>query len=213
MPGTSLPSAQAARGRPVDPRKDSQILAAATALFMQHGVQGTTMEQIAREAGVSKLTLYRRFPDKDTLFTAVLNSKCEEYLPESIFENPNLANPEETLIRVGCAMLELMTSEDATRLNRVITTESLHNPEIAKRFFDSGPQRNRTYIIEMMAAFQKSANLKIPNATEAAEMFSALIVGCDCNTRRKMNLCPPPTQSEAHAYVTRAVAFFLRAYA
>ena len=200
------------RGRPVDPRKDAQIVEAAGRLFMQQGVQATTMEQIAREADVSKLTLYRRYPDKNTLFTAVLTGRCDRYLPENLFETPNPSRPEEALIRLGCALLELITSEEGVRLNRVITTESAHNPHLTAQFYKSGPIRLRQLTTDMMSTFTTQGSLKIDDPAEASEMFMALIVGCEMNKRCAMNMLSNPTSAQIRSYVERAVAFFTRAY-
>lgn len=207
------PASPAPRGRPADPRKDTQIITAADKLFMQHGVAGTTMEHIAREADVSKLTLYRRYPDKNALFTAVISEKCRSYVPDALFETaPNRA-PETALTNLGIALLALITSEDAVNLNRIITTESAHNPALTAQFYAEGPQRIKTGTHELMAAFKSQGHLAIEDPAEAAEMFSALIVGSEYCKRCNMNMCPPPTRAQIEAYVKKATTFFLRAYA
>ena len=208
----TCPTGPAPRGRPADPRKDAQILCSASRLFMEHGVQGTTMEQIAREAGVSKLTLYRRYPDKNTLFTAILNDKCRQYLPEDIFEVSPGAQPSDALTRLGTSLLELITSNDAVDLNRVITTESAHNPQLTAQFYASGPLRTKTRLIEMMSSLKSSGAVKIDDPTLAAEMFSALIVGSELIKCCNMNIGPRPNITQIQAYVQKAVTFFLRAY-
>ncbi|QFY10197.1 TetR family transcriptional regulator [Nonomuraea phyllanthi] len=55
------------RGRPRDPETDAAILRAALELFIERGVEGTSMEQIAKRAGVGKLTVYRRWSTKEDL--------------------------------------------------------------------------------------------------------------------------------------------------
>jgi TetR/AcrR family transcriptional repressor of mexJK operon len=207
-PASCLPH----RGRPADPRKDAQIIAAADKLFMEHGVQGTTMEHIARDADVSKLTLYRRYPDKNSLFTAVISEKCRQYLPDSLFDTAASITPECALVRVGCALLELITSEDAVRLNRIITTESAHNPQLTAQFYTSGPQRIKTRTIELMTHLRSQGHLRMDDPAEAAEMFSALIAGSEYCKRCNMNMSPTPTQAQIEAYVRKATTFFLRAY-
>lgn len=62
------------RGRPRDPRTDRAILAAALALFTEHGHAGTSIEQVARRAGVGKPTVYRRWGSKDELIAAAVES-------------------------------------------------------------------------------------------------------------------------------------------
>lgn len=211
-PAASGPNGPAPRGRPADPRKDSQILKAASRLFMENGVQATTMEQIAREAGVSKLTLYRRYADKNILFTAIVNEKCQHYLPEEIFDIAPADTPAEALTRVASGLISLITSEDAVDLNRVITTESAHNPQLTAQFYTSGPQRVRILMQEMMTSLKHSEKLAIDDPILAAEMFSALVVGSEHCKRCNMNIGPRPTAAQITAYVQKAVTFFLRAY-
>lgn len=57
----------AARGRPRDPTRDTAILTAALDLFIEHGIAGMSIEQIARRAGVGKPTIYRRWSSKEQL--------------------------------------------------------------------------------------------------------------------------------------------------
>ena len=66
--------ARRGRGRPRDPRTDQAILTAALELFTEHGHAGTSIEQIARRAGVGKLTVYRRWASKDELIAAAVEA-------------------------------------------------------------------------------------------------------------------------------------------
>jgi TetR/AcrR family transcriptional regulator, mexJK operon transcriptional repressor len=198
------------RGRPVDYRKDEQILKAAGQLFMREGLQGTTMEQIAKEANVSKLTLYRRYPDKNTLFTEIIAERCEHYVPEDIFEAN--ATAAESLTRFGAALLKLITSEDGVNLSRVLTAEARHNREICTMFFSSGPQRIKNGLRNLMETLCSNHRIACENPEEAAEMFYALIVGSEMNKQRSLYLHPLPSETEIEAYVTRVVTFFLKAY-
>jgi AcrR family transcriptional regulator len=59
-------------------RKRRAILSAATVVFLREGFAGTTMDQVAALAEVSKLTIYRHFSDKSALFTAVVVSTVDE---------------------------------------------------------------------------------------------------------------------------------------
>ncbi|MFC8797484.1 TetR/AcrR family transcriptional regulator [Promicromonospora sp. NPDC057138] len=70
----TAPDVRRGRGRPRDPRADEAILRAALELFTEHGHAGTSIEQIARRAGVGKLTVYRRWGSKDELIAAAVES-------------------------------------------------------------------------------------------------------------------------------------------
>ena len=54
--------------------KREAIITAAGNLMLKHGLRGTSMEAIAREARIAKPTLYAYFPDKDAVFRAVVET-------------------------------------------------------------------------------------------------------------------------------------------
>lgn len=60
--------------------KRRRILDAARFLILRHGLRGTTMEAIAREAGIAKPTLYAQFPDKDAIFGGIVDGLMDELL-------------------------------------------------------------------------------------------------------------------------------------
>ena len=72
-------------GRPKDMEKRAAILAAAKALFISNAFAGTSMDAIAADAGVSKLTVYSHFGDKDNLFREVIRSHIQDLLPEETY--------------------------------------------------------------------------------------------------------------------------------
>src|SRR5690606_15521911 len=78
--------APASPGRPKDPNKRAAILDAARRMFSLHGFEGASMDQIAAEAAVSKLTVYSHFGDKSALFSTVVRMYCEQSLPDPLFE-------------------------------------------------------------------------------------------------------------------------------
>lgn len=59
-------------GRPKDLEKRARILQAAKAIFLKSGYHGTSMNLIAQEAGVTKLTVYNHFQDKQTCLSVPL---------------------------------------------------------------------------------------------------------------------------------------------
>ncbi|HEX7915780.1 helix-turn-helix domain-containing protein, partial [Rudaea sp.] len=61
-------------GRPKDMEKRAAILDAAKQLFVKQGFEGTSMDAIANKAGVSKLTVYSHYRDKETLFAEAVRS-------------------------------------------------------------------------------------------------------------------------------------------
>lgn len=66
-------------GRHLNPERRNRILAAAERLFLSNGLRGTSMEAIAREAGVAKPTLYAYFADKDLVFATLAGRVFDEW--------------------------------------------------------------------------------------------------------------------------------------
>ena len=65
-------------GRPSDQAKRQAILDAASQLFFEDGFAATSIEQVAADAGVSKVTIYNQYGDKRALFTAAVERECEK---------------------------------------------------------------------------------------------------------------------------------------
>ena len=59
-------------------RKRRAILEAATEAFLRHGFLGTSMDEIAAAAAVSKQTVYKHFSDKESLFREIVTTTVDE---------------------------------------------------------------------------------------------------------------------------------------
>jgi AcrR family transcriptional regulator len=68
-------------GRPRDPECDRAILDAALAEYAEGGLDGLSVDAVAMRAGVSKATIYRRYPGKVDLVIAAASMACEESSP------------------------------------------------------------------------------------------------------------------------------------
>ena len=86
-------------GRPKDLAKRAAILDAAKRLFVLQGFDGVSMDQIAAETGVSKLTVYSHFGDKDNLFREVVRSRINDLLPETTYVFDPDTDIAETLLK------------------------------------------------------------------------------------------------------------------
>lgn len=134
-------AAERRRGRPRSTEKDDAILGAATRLFMERGFEAVSMDAIAEAAGVAKVTIYVRYPDKDALFRAVLAHKCEAIVAPALFENRGERTTREALEMLGMSFLQLMLDEDALAMHRIIMSEAMRAPRIAELFFESAVTR------------------------------------------------------------------------
>ncbi len=198
-------------GRPKDLAKRQAILEAAKAQFLRHGYEGSSMEAIAREAGVSKLTVYSHFSDKETLFLEAVKAKCEEQLPQ-LFSMRDAADPlEERLLSIGQAFLALINSPESLAMHRLMFSLAHTNPALVQLFYDAGPGR----ILEELERFLRQADqrgqLRIEQPRAAAEHFCALLKGGH-NFRLLIGLAGTQSAAEAKRHVHDVVGVFVRAH-
>src|SRR4249919_900873 len=118
---------------PQDMEKRAAILEAAMSLFPARGYDGASVEAIAQAAGVSKLTVYSHFADKEALFGAAVTQCCAEMLPHQLFV-PEGMPVREALLGIGRAFLDLMMDERAISLHRVMVSQAGQDRRLAEIF-------------------------------------------------------------------------------
>lgn len=213
MPDHSQSSAQGnpGPGRPKDQAKRGAILDAAKELFVRNGYASTSMDAVAAEAGVSKLTVYSHFNDKETLFTAAVVARCEEQLPE-LFIELNRDLPAKTLLlSVARGFQVLINSPESVELHRLMVTLGTQDPKLSQIFFAAGPQRVLQETERLLRRLEQRGQLKFESARTAAEHFLSLIKGV-CNFRLLVGCGERPDEASAEAHVQDVVGLFMRAY-
>jgi AcrR family transcriptional regulator len=111
-------------GAPQDVPSDAtteRILAAALARFESFGIRRTTMEDVARAARVSRVTIYRRFPQKERLVEAVILGEVRRFFAELEAGVAPLESVEERIVE-GFART-LAAAREQRLLNRLLDTE------------------------------------------------------------------------------------------
>jgi TetR/AcrR family transcriptional regulator, regulator of autoinduction and epiphytic fitness len=148
--------------------KSAAILQGAMEEFLKHGYAGSSMDKIAKVAGVSKATVYSHFGDKESLFNAVIQDLVKEkFLTVMSLEQPKSLqqDPKKVLSEITTKMLE-NTLRDRTFHNfiRIIIGESGRFPELAKAYVNNLAKPG----IEALTKYLKShpeLKLKDPEAT------------------------------------------------
>jgi TetR/AcrR family transcriptional repressor of mexJK operon len=198
-------------GRPKDLEKRAAILEAAKRLFPEHGFEGTSMDAIATEAGVSKLTVYSHFGGKEALFIETIRCKCDALLPCELFAVDVDAPVRGQLLGVARAFFGLMMSEGALGMHRTLVASSQHSPKLAKLFWEAGPVQVQAALAEMLRKEVAARQLDIADTHRAASQFFALLKGQ--HHSRMLFGCGRPTLAETEAHLEATVDMFLRAYA
>ncbi len=149
---SAKPAAKAAGpGRPKDLGKRAAILEAAKALFIEQGYTGVSMDTIAAQAGVSKLTVYSHFGDKETLFSEAVQSKCIEMLPDALFVADADGPLRDQLIGIGLAFFELITSDAAISIQRMMMAPET-DERLRELFWQAGPERTCEALADFLRA-------------------------------------------------------------
>ena len=198
-------------GRPKDLGKRAAILEAAKQLFAREGFNGVSMDQIAAEAGVSKLTVYSHFGDKDALFAAAVKAKCEEMLPDTLFELELTGSVRDQLKAIAQAFFALITSEEAISTHRMMMVPGNIDDKLKKTFWEAGPQRTHDAFAALLQALVAKGQLDVPDVATASVQFFTLIKG-EVHARMTCGLCSQPGPLDTRRHIDATVDMFLRAY-
>ncbi|HEV8031564.1 MAG TPA: TetR/AcrR family transcriptional regulator [Stellaceae bacterium] len=190
--------------------KAEAILAAAERAFLAGGYGAVSMDAIAREAGVSKATVYAHFSDKEELFGAVIAAVSERFGGFSALElDPR--DIECSLITIANRFLALIMSPESIAVNRIIIGEVTRFPVLGAVFWEAGPERVRTQIETFLRRAAEIGSLAIDDARLAAEQFVSLVRG-EIHLRRLLRLGPEGDAANLAVAAESAVETFLRAF-
>lgn len=198
-------------GRPKDLEKRAAILEAAKALFLSRGFEGTSMDAVAAEAGVSKLTVYSHFGDKDTLFKSAVQSKCERQMPEELFHIPPGTPIGEALLAIGRGFHSLAHSAEAIDLHRMMVASAGQSTHLAELFFEAGPRRTLESFENFLREAVAAGALDVDDPPRAAGHFLVLLKGLN-HMQRLVGCAGAMSSGECDAHVRSVVDLFLRAY-
>ena len=199
-------------GRPKDPEKRAALVEAAGQLFCQHGFEAVSLEAIAQAAGVSKLTIYSHFGDKEGLFTAAVEARCEAQLPHRLFERPDHLTIEDALRQIGTGFVDLVFAEDAVQLMRMMAAQAGQSTTLAQLYFKAGPKRALDEMEGFLTLAKRRGQLRIDDPRLAAGQFFVLLKGIH-HFRCLLGIEPVPNAAARAAHVEQCIALFLRAHA
>jgi AcrR family transcriptional regulator len=191
--------------------KAQQILEAARRLFCEQGYGTTSMDAIAREAGVSKATLYAHFAGKEDLFAAMMERACRHMWDR--FAQSDLERQEigEALHNIGCELAAHILSSEAQAIYRLVVAESPRFPEVGRIFYEQGPRRGLGRLAEFLRAKSARGVLRVEDPQLAAEQFGSLVRGI-VSLRQMVGIEGEPTPEGIDRIVRPAVHMMLCTY-
>jgi AcrR family transcriptional regulator len=150
------------------------ILDAAVQAFVEHGYDRTSLEQVARLAGLSSATLYKHFPTKAELFGAIMGHIWSADAGEPGLAEADLP-PAEALFAVGMAYARLLRSSLMAPLFRVVIAEAPRFPELGEELYRRGKE---PYLVRLHAYFERQVErgtLSVPDIPLATRQFLGMI--------------------------------------
>lgn len=208
----NLPPKPAAPGRPKDPEKRAAILEAARRLFISLGYERVSMDQIASEAGVSKLTVYSHFGDKESLFGDAVRAHCETGMPTSLFEEDARAPLRQRLEVIGRAFFAMVMAPEAVAGHRILCSPQVTASALPAVFWKSGPQRVQQAFAAVLERRIKAGELEIDDPRRASAFFFTLLKG-EPHAQAVFGYCCNGRADSPDEHIAAVVEMFLRAYA
>jgi len=161
-------------------RKHRAIVQAATAHFLQAGYQGTSMDEIAVSARVSKQTVYKHFSDKEKLFEAIVLATLDragEPLRAEIAAVHKAADVAAALRHLADSYLATVLRPEVLQLRRMIIGEAGRLPDLARLYYQRAPERTLRLLADCFAGLADRGDLQLDDALAAAHHFAFLVIG------------------------------------
>ena len=197
-------------GRPKDRTKHAAIVAAARRLFALQAYEGVTMDAVATAAGVSKMTVYSHFGDKETLFERIVLDASDQMLA-AFADASHGQDLRARLNAFGRGLLTVILREVCTTEHSLPATLRANRP-LAERFYAAGPGRARAALAAELAAAATRGELVIEDAAQAADDLISLWEG-SLPARLMFGLAEPASAEEIVRRAQHGTEVFLRAYA
>ena len=214
--GTSTDRRARRPGRGPSLHKRQAILDAARSLFLQRGFAGTSMDDVAALAGVSKQTVYSQFVDKRRLFAELITGDIADSRTSThplIEALPRSDHIEQDLRTFARAHLADVMQPELLRLRRMLIGEAERFPDLARAWYEAGPLRSCAIFATWFEALNGRGLLRVPDPNLAAQHFNWLILSIPLNAAMSLHIDGPLyTQRELNHYADEGVRVFLAAY-
>lgn len=170
----SVPAASPPADQAHDSAKRRQILHGARLVFLKHGFEGASMNDIAKAAGVSKGTLYVYFEDKERLFAAIVAEERYEHVRDVFVLDHDDPDIEGVLTRVGAELAKFLVQPRVISAMRVVMGIAERMPELGREFFENGPSFGAGRLAGYLEARAAAGQLEIDDVLLAAQHFLEL---------------------------------------
>ena len=200
-----MPRARA--GRPTREQAEArhgELLDCALDHFLDKGYEPATIEAIASAVGMTKRTVYARYPDKAALFRAAVHRAIERYtIPLERIEATDCGDLEQTLRNIARLRIDLVSSPQGLKLQRIINTESYRFPEIFTEVYEVGALPTIKFLARLLKRETQAGRLAIAEPAKAANVFMSMVVSGPVRIIVAGGAVPDKELDERIAYAVR----------
>ena len=196
-------------------RKRSAILEAGTELFLRNGYLGTSMDEIAALARVSKQTVYKHFADKQSLFSAIVTAAVDTAGDRVLEDATALGDSEDLaadLRAFARGQLGRVMQPRLMQLRRLVIGEANRFPELGRAFFERGAGRSMAALAGAFERLTARGLLHADDPELAAAHFNWLVMAAPVNRAMLLGDEAIPGPAELDRFADGAVRVFLSAY-
>ncbi len=191
-------------------QKKQQVLVAAIDLFCRQGFPHTSMDEVAKLAGVSKQTVYSHYGSKDELFVAAIESKCVGHnLNDDLLSDPS--QPEATITEFALQFGEMIVSPEAITVFKACVAQSESHPEVSRLFFEAGPKHIVGLMADYLVAVEALGRYQFSQPHHCAVRLCLMLFG-ELKLRLELGLEADNLVGEREQYIRGCAEMFLKAY-
>jgi AcrR family transcriptional regulator len=174
-------SSRPAAGRPTKAQqaaRHAELMRVALDQFLEHGFDQASVEGIAAEVGMSKRTIYARYKDKAELFRAAVDQAVDGYtISAEDLATAQTGDLRETLLKVARLRLANLSRPDTIRLQRVLTAQSYHFPDLFREAFGRSIAPTIDFLEAEFERHTGEGAVTLADPRYAASAFLSLVVG------------------------------------
>ncbi|MBN2742124.1 MAG: TetR/AcrR family transcriptional regulator [Rhodobacteraceae bacterium] len=192
-------------------RKFDQVLNGAREVFLRDGFEGASVDDIAKESGVSKATLYSYFPDKRLMFLEVAKTECQRQADEAL-EEINFDQPPEVVLSIAARqIIDFMVSDLGQGIYRLCVAEGERFPELGRAFYASGPGLVHRTLLEYFQKAVARGDLAVDDLDLAAHLFAEMCKA-DLHSKLVFGMAGKFDAADKERVIQGAVAMFMARY-
>ena len=195
-------------------RKRRAIVEAATGAFLDKGYDGTTMDDVATLAAVSKPTVYKHFADKEQLFAEIVRTTTDQIDDLVRLVAGTLVDPgavEDGLAELARRLITALMQPQMLRLRRLVIANAERFPDVGRIWYELGFER---VLATLATCFQRLADhklLRLDDPLLAANHFAGLLLWIPLN-KAMFSGDHRASKADLELYAGAAIRAFIAGY-